>query len=163
MLVASDTSPISNLAVIARLDLLRLQFQQIWIPRAVETELRDVTHPSALGDINRALQDGWIKPRAVSGDRIVRLLSSGLERGEAEAIALGIELPADLVLMDERDGRSAAERVGLRITGVLGILLRAKREGEIAALKPEIEALRSRARFFISTRLEDQVLRNAGE
>jgi hypothetical protein len=65
--------------------------------------------------------------------------------------------------LDERDGRSATERAGLRITGVLGILLRAKREGRIAALKPEIEALRTRARFFISNRLEDQVLRNAGE
>ena len=62
MLVASDTSPISNLAIIGRLNLLRTQFTEIWIPAAVQSELSQLAHPSALNEIQQALQDGWIKP-----------------------------------------------------------------------------------------------------
>jgi uncharacterized protein len=93
----------------------------------------------------------------------VHVLQSGLGQGEAETIALGLELPADLVLLDERAGRAAAARVGLRITGVLGVLLRAKLQGDIPMLRPELDALRNKARFFIAPALEKQVLRGAGE
>ena len=163
MLVASDTSPISNLAIVGRLKLLRTQFEEIWIPGAAESELQGLPHASALANIQEARREGWIKPRVIGDDHIVRLLESGLGRGEAEATALGIELPADLVLLDERDGRSAAKRIGLRVTGVLGVLLRAKHRGEISSLKRELLELRSRARFFIASRLEDEVPRIAGE
>ena len=69
----------------------------------------------------------------------------------------------DLVLLDERDGRSAAAHAGLRVTGVLGVLLRAKNEGHIELLKPELDALRTRARFFLSAPLIEKVLQIAGE
>jgi predicted nucleic acid-binding protein len=131
MLVASNTSPISNLAIIGRLNLLRSQFREIWIPRAVQAELDQLGHPAALKDIRHAIQDGWIKPRALREDKVARLLATTLDPGEAEAIALALEMSADLILVDERDGRSAAERAGLRVTGVLGVLLRAKNEGQI--------------------------------
>ena len=72
-------------------------------------------------------------------------------------------MSADLILMDERDGRSAAERAGLRVTGVVGVLLRAKNEGQIQLIKPEIDALRTRARFFLSARLQEKALEIAGE
>ena len=48
--------------------------------------------------------------------------------------------------------RRAAEHAGLRVTGVLGVLLRAKNEGQIERVRPEVEALRTRARFFVSAR-----------
>lgn len=163
MLVASDTSPISNLAVIGRLGLLRAWLGEIWIPEAVKREVGAVPIPSALTAIEEALQDGWIRSRAVQGDRVVRLLQAGLHRGEAEAIALGLELPADLVLLDEREGRSAAERAGLRVTGVLGVLLRAKLQGAIPSLKAELENLRDRARFFVALDLEEEILQRARE
>ena len=66
-------------------------------------------------------------------------------------------------MIDERDGRRLARQAGLPVTGVLGILLRAKAEGAIALIKPEIEVLRSHARFFISPKLEAELLRAAGE
>ena len=65
--------------------------------------------------------------------------------------------------MDERDGRSAAERAGLRVTGVLGVLLRAKHQGQIQLIKPEVEALRTLARFFLSARLQEKAFEIAGE
>ena len=91
------------------------------------------------------------------------LLSSELHRGEAEAIALAIEMNADVVLIDERDGRIAARQAGLTLTGVLGVLLRAKTTGQITTVKPHIQALRTQARFFVSERLETEVLCSAGE
>jgi predicted nucleic acid-binding protein len=81
----------------------------------------------ALKEIQQALQDGWIKPQALREDRVARLLAAALDPGEAEAIALALELSADLILLDERDGRSAAERAGLRVTGVLEVLPRQAR------------------------------------
>ncbi len=163
MLVASDTSPISNLAIIGRLDLLRSHFGEIWIPEAVKRELQGVPDPAALAAIEGALRQGWIRSRVVQGDRIVRLLQAGLHEGEAEAIVLGLELAADMVLLDEREGRNAAERAGLRVTGVLGILLRAKLQGAVPSLKAELEALWNRARFFVAVHLEEQILHDAGE
>ncbi len=91
------------------------------------------------------------------------LLALELHLGEAEAIALALEMKAEYLLIDEREGRTLARQLGLRITGVLGVLLRAKRRGQIEAIKPEIEALRSHARFFIAPALESAILAEAGE
>jgi len=60
-------------------------------------------------------QDGWVKPQALREDKVARLLAGALDRGEAEAMALALELSADLILLDERDGRAAAERAGLAL------------------------------------------------
>jgi predicted nucleic acid-binding protein len=163
MLVASNTSPICNLAIIGHLSLLRAHFGEILIPFAVKNELDHLSHADAVRDIQRALSEGWIKAKAIQDEAIVRLLEATLDRGEAEAIALALEISANLVLLDERDGRSAAERAGLRVTGVPGVLLRSKLNGHISAVKPEIDALRSRARFFLSSDVERKVLDLAGE
>jgi predicted nucleic acid-binding protein len=65
MRVVSDTSPISNLAIIDRLHLLRRQFQELWIPDAVEAELRNLPDSSALAKIGLARREGWIRLRTV--------------------------------------------------------------------------------------------------
>jgi len=94
---------------------------------------------------------------------LLRILLLQLHSGEAEAIALATDLKADIVLIDEQEGRQLASKAGLAVTGVLGVLLRAKRKGDIAAVKPEIDLLRSKARFFVSPLLEAKVLVAAGE
>jgi predicted nucleic acid-binding protein len=66
---------------------------------------------------------------------------SDLDRGEAEVIALAQELGSDLVLIDERLARRHAKRLGLKLTGTLGVLLRAKRLGLIPSVSPSIEQL----------------------
>jgi len=90
-------------------------------------------------------------------------LASDLDAGEAEAITLATEIPADVLLIDEKEGRSQARQAGLPVRGVLGVLLRAKRMGAIASVLAEIEALRSKAGFFVASYLEAEVLRDAGE
>jgi predicted nucleic acid-binding protein len=163
MLVASSTSPISNLAIIGRLSLLRSQFREIRIPTAVQHELDRLPNRAALEEIRQAFQDGWIKPQALQADKVAQLLAARLDPGEAEAIALALELSADLILLDERDARTAAEGAGLRVTGILGVLLRAKNDGQIQRIRSEVEALRTQARFFLSARLQEKVFKIAGE
>jgi len=163
MLVVSNTSPISNLALIARLDLLRDQFERLWIPDAVRAELDHIPNPAVKSSIKRAYEQGWIQCRTAGNEQLVAVLGNELDRGEAEAIALSIEMKADLLLIDEREARAVARQAGLRVRGLLGILLRAKATGKIPSVKAEIEALRTAAGFFVTARLEQEILRNAGE
>jgi uncharacterized protein len=163
MPAVSNTSPISNLAWIGRLGLFFNQFQEVWIPRAVEVELQNIPERAVREAIDEARVAGWLRSRATSETALVNLLQVGLHSGEAEAIALAVELKADWLLIDEREGRSIARELGLPITGALGVLLRAKKSGQIKAIKPEIDSLKSKARFFIHPLLETTILREAGE
>jgi predicted nucleic acid-binding protein len=72
-------------------------------------------------------------------------------------------MKADIVILDEREGRAFAMRAGLSVTGVLGVLLKARSQGEIPRIAPQINALRKAARFFIASSLEAKVLASAGE
>jgi predicted nucleic acid-binding protein len=98
-----------------------------------------------------------------SRSHLLLTLSYRLDLAEAEAIALATEINANVVLLDEREGRRIGTQAGLQVTGVLGLLLRAKLNGEIPALKPEIQLLRTRANFFIAQQLESEILAIAGE
>jgi predicted nucleic acid-binding protein len=70
MPVASNTSPISNLAIIGRLSLLQSQFLEMRIPGAVQSELGRLPNWAALAEIQQALQDGWIKPQVLREAKI---------------------------------------------------------------------------------------------
>ena len=163
MLAVSNTSPISNLASIGRLELLKSQFSELWIPDAVAEELAAHPDPVARAMIQNAIRESWIRIGAPKDSGLLRLLLLQLHRGEAEAIALATDLHADFVLMDEQEGRQLASKTGLAATGVLGVLLRAKRAGEIAAVKPEVDLLRTKAHFFVSPALEKKILAASGE
>jgi uncharacterized protein len=163
MLAVSNTSPTSNLASIGRLDLLTKQFSAIWIPPAVAQEL--TAHPDrvALEAIHAAMAALRIRTATPQEFHLLKILSPQLHRGEAEAIALATDLQADMVLIDEQEGRQLAAQAGLSVIGVLGVLLRAKRSGQIPAVKPELRLLRDKAHFFVSPALEAKVLTAAGE
>ena len=151
MLAVSNTSPLSNLASIGRLDL-----------SAVAQELAAHPDPNAIAVIDSALRQ-WIRVVPTQDTPLYRMLRRQVDPGEAEAIALAADLKADIVIIDEQEGRALARQVGLSITGTLGVLLRAKRSGLLQMIKPEIQALRNRTRFFLSASLEAEVLSAAGE
>lgn len=163
MRAASDTSPISALAYIGHLSLLKSQFAEIWIPTAVSNELKLHPDPAAVASIQTALREGWIQEASPSGSHLLAVLSLHLHRGEAEVIALAADIKADIVLMDEQEGRQFAAQAGFSVTGVLGILLHAKLNGDIPSLKQNIQLLRSKAHFFINPSLEAKILSAAGE
>lgn len=122
-----------------------------------------LAHADAREDLRQAFREGWIKTKLLQSDKVALLLAATLDSGEAEAIALALESQADLILLDERDGRAGATRAGLQITGLLGALLRAKKNGQVESVWQELQVLRTRARFFVSSSLEARVLESAGE
>ncbi len=163
MVAVSDTSPISNLSITGRLDLLRSQFSQVLIPEAVRTELERMPDPEAKASIENAFRDAWLLCRAVGNWQVAAALGNVLDKGEAEAIALATEIQAGVLLIDEKEGRSFARQAGLLVRGVLGVLIRAKTMGEIVSVRAEIDALRNRAGFFVASSLEACILRSVGE
>jgi len=158
MPVVSNTSPILNLAIVGQLELLRQQFGEILIPKAVLDELKvDEERPGSQA-ICEAIASGWIQVQEASNEPLVQLLKQILDQGEAEAIALAIDLKADWMLLDEREGRKVAKSLGLNVTGILGILLRTKQLGELESLQPVIDELINKAGFRIAPELLAQIL-----
>jgi predicted nucleic acid-binding protein len=86
-----------------------------------------------------------------------------LDRGEAEAVALAVENPNALLILDERRGRLAARNLGVNLIGTLGVLLVAKRKGLLAALTPELEKLQTQVGFRVRADIKAKVLQEAGE
>ncbi|NOX61597.1 MAG: DUF3368 domain-containing protein [Chloroflexi bacterium] len=86
-----------------------------------------------------------------------------MNAGEAEVIALAIERQADLVLLDESEARRVADLYGLAKTGVIGVLIRAKVEGQIDSLRREMDALRNQGGFWIAEDLYHRVLKTVQE
>ena len=164
MQVVSNTSPVCNLAIIGRLEVLRGQFGSIQIPEAVRAELARLEHPGGRQAIERACTDGWIRiERLTTSSDLSNLLSSSLDAGEAEAIALAIESRANLLVIDETAGRAMARSLGITLTGTLGVLLKEKREGRIPSLLIEMDRLVNDAGFFLSPRVRRTFLDAAGE
>ena len=159
MIVVSNTSPITNLAAIGQLDLLHQIYREVVVPEAVFQELTAESgqHPGA---VVRELD--WIRSRSVSNSAVVMALQLELDAGEAEAIALAQELAADLLLIDEHLGRVVAARLGIRIIGLLGVLIEAKHRRLIAEINPLVDALMNRG-FRIGNDLYVRVLEAAGE
>lgn len=161
MRAVSNTSPISNLAIIGRLDFLRRRYGSVRIPPAVARELSALSHAQAATLIQSALREGWLVVDTVSAATPSTL--SPLDPGETEAISLAIALQADVLLMDERRGREAARHHGLTVAGVLGELLHARLNGWLPNLRAEINRLRTEARFFVDAEIEKFILTQAGE
>lgn len=161
MIVVSNTSPIFYLSTIGQLDLLRQLYNEVVIPTAVFNEITNVGNTDASASIVPTLT--WVKTQSATDQAFVNRLRTELDPGEAEAIALAVELNADRLLMDERLGRGAAMRVGLQVTGVLGILIAAKRNNLIQEVKPLLDALIDRVGFWVEEQLYTEVLQAVGE
>lgn len=164
MIIVSDTSPITNLAAIGRLDLLQTLYGHIIIPSEVYGEMVGLSK-SVPG--SREIQTfDWIKTQKVlNRQKIVELRNAreNIDLGEAAAIALALETKADLLLIDERRGRVIASEYGLNIVGLLGVLLQAKARKMILTVKPLVDQLIAEANFRVSQKLYESVLKAANE
>ena len=160
MNVVSDTGPLIALAKVEHLDLLRHLFAQVQIPPAVQAELLAKTGPEG-ARLEEALVR-FVKVKAVHDPPPgVRAAVARLGRGEQQAVVLAHELEATL-LMDDRLGRAAAHRLGLPVTGLAGILIRAKEKGLLDAVRPLLEGIRSEG-YWLSDALLAAAARMAGE
>ena len=159
VLVITNTTPIITLALIDHLDILQQLYGNILIPPAVRDEvlaggIRNI-------GISQFQAANWIKLTPLQDPRRADLLSD-LDRGEAEVIALAQELQADRVIIDERLARRHARRLGLTLTGTLGILLKARQQKLVPEIAPLIRIMQQNG-IWLSATVIAEVLRLAGE
>ncbi|NTU65851.1 MAG: DUF3368 domain-containing protein [Chloroflexi bacterium] len=169
MIVVSDTSPILSLALIGQLELLHDLYGTIVIPEAVRSELIATDQ----GGAREVAQTDWIITRptrtaprsgaSVEPDIVLKLLLREVDRGEAEAIGLAVQLNADVLLIDERKARHLAAYLELGVVGLLDVLQEAKQRHLITSVKPILDDLIARARFRVSHKLYQRTLFTAGE
>ena len=160
IVVVSDTSPIRALSNIDQLSILGELYGQVIVPPAVDRELRNPPRGQATIDLTAL---SFVCIMAVADLSMIKERSEELDPGESEALALALEIQADLVLIDENAGRSVARRLGLATIGVLGILLEAKHRGLVDAIASMLDRLKDDYGFFLASRLRTEVLRQAGE
>lgn len=160
-IVVSDTTAITYLSKIREISLLRDLFKIIYIPEAVYHELtRQGDHIPGSREVKSF---NWIRvQKAPNMERVRKLFKTPLHPGESEAIGLALHMGAHLLIMDERDGRKEAMSQGLKVTGMLGVFLKAKEQNRIPAVKPYLDKLRI-TNFKLSPQLYDAVLVQAGE
>lgn len=153
--VIVNSTPIIALADIGRLDILQDVYGEIIIPDAVYDEV-------TVKDSGYLDGYDWIKVGSITNQAAKKFFISALHDGEVEVMILATEIEADLVIIDDGLARKHAKRLGLTVTGTLGVLLRAKSNGNIEAVKPLLDNLIQDG-LYISKDVYDEVLSIAGE
>lgn len=157
MIVVSDTSSISNLLQIGLVEVLFELFGEITITPSVKRELYVVPdHESQMKKL------GWIKVKSPQNQKMVAQLLAKLDLGESESITLAIEENAQYLIIDEQKGRYIANSYGVKVIGILGVLIKAKQEGLIKSVKPSIDKL-TQVGFWLDKKLIEKVLKQLGE
>ncbi len=141
MLLVADASPLISLLVIDRMDVLVKLYPDFVLPEAVWNELRE----------HRELRQS--KEMVMLGKHVRKVASqiievSAIDKGEREAIALYKELKADLLLIDDKKAREAAEFLDVRCIGTLALLYQAKQKGLIKKLAPVLDELIKKNRYY---------------
>lgn len=156
--IIADSSPLIALSFIEQLDLLKMLYRRTLIPPAVWDEV--TVRGLGLSGAAAVARLDWLEIQAPN-PAALKPLSILVDRGEAEAIALALEIPESTVLLDDSQARRVAERLGAQRIG-MGLLRRAKRLGLVEAIGPLIETLQSNG-IYLRRELVEAVLRDAGE
>ena len=162
-LVVSNTTPLSTLARVDRLDWIPLRWGHVTIPGAVWRELGALRDAAALGRLRDAERAGWIRRRQISNPQQVGDYLDRLDEGASETLVLAAELGASLVWMDEAAGRTVALQQNLRVTGTASMVKWAKQQGLIPAVRPMLEHLRDVGGLYLRDAFIRQVAEDCGE
>jgi predicted nucleic acid-binding protein len=156
--VVLNNTPLVALWTIGRLDLLRDLYQEVLVPQEVEDEFLATDESTR----RQALENTpWVKTVQLSSPRRA-VAYVGLDPGEAAVLAVAEERDARLVILDEKKARRFAERMGIPMTGTLGVLILAKEAGLLISIAEPMARLQE-AGLFLSQDLVRQALRLAGE
>ena len=153
MRIVCDSSTIIALERINHLWLLEALAEEILIPHAVNKEIKtkkDIDLPA------------YFRVREAKDKHFIRQNREYLHIGEIEAIALAKEIKADLLLLDDKQARKLAEKEGMKVSGLLALLIIAKEKGVIKRVKPIVDDLKSQ-NFFIGKIIYDEILKLSGE
>jgi hypothetical protein len=159
-----DSSVLICLSAIDRMDLIVDLHDSVVVPPAV---VREVVEEGAgqpgSEDLRRAIDAGRVRVAEPANRALVAALSATLGDGESEVIALGTEMAGSVAILDDRAARAAARRLGLVQTGLVGVLLRAKRLGRLDSVSRALDRLRDEAGFRLSLEIVSKVLAECGE
>lgn len=156
--VISNNTPLSALWSLGQLSLLRDLFGTILIPPAVEREFLAIETEARRYALQRS---PWIIVAPIKNSALKATFAT-LDDGEAEVLALALEQPPRLVIVDERLARRSAKRLNLPLTGTIGVLLRAKRKGLLSAIRPLIDELILNG-FYLHESVINRAIQLAGE
>ncbi len=156
--VVSNTTPIISLLAISKLELLKEMYGRIIIPRGVFDEIEQGRNKQFYEDLSAF---DWIDIRKLQDTRSLKYITD-LDKGEAEVIVLANEIEADLVIIDEKAGREYASYFGLKYTGTIGILLKAKQLGLVEKVSPLLSEMKENG-IWLSQKFIDKIISLAGE
>jgi predicted nucleic acid-binding protein len=147
--IIADTSCFIILSNIDELELLKKVYGTIVTTPEIETEFGE-SMPK------------WITVRSAKDKQKQQSLESQVDRGEASAIALAIEIPGSTIILDDLRARVLAEKAGIKITGTVGVIVKAKLNGIIPSIKPFLIRIRQ-TNFRITPAVEALALKEANE
>lgn len=147
--IISDTSCLIVLSNIGELELLHKTYNQI------------TTTPEVVEEYEKELPD-WVEIIPPKDKNRQHQLELQLGKGEASAITLALEIIDSTIILDDAKARQIAEKLGLNITGTLGIIVKAKLQGIIKSIRPYLIKLKQ-TNFRMTEQLEKRALEDAGE
>jgi predicted nucleic acid-binding protein len=136
-------------------------FNEVLLPGAVIEELLRIN--ALKQEVAEFLSQPWVKKQQIQISDKYNELRKSLDAGESEAIILAQQRGAGMLLMDESKGRRLAMEMNLKVLGLMGLLIRAKKEGLIAAVKPDLDTLVFVHGFWLGRDLYQNILKAAGE
>lgn len=160
-LVAVDASPLIGLAIADAFDLLRALFERVTVTEAVRDEVLAGGDRPGGPQLLAAIAEGWVEVVAAPPESA----GSFPELGPGEASTLAVAMSHEgnrLVVIDERLGRARAQQLDLPVTGIVGVLLAAKRAAMVPLVRPFLERL-AQHDFRIASEVVREVLAEAGE
>ncbi len=145
-IIIADASCLIVLQNVQELPILQKLFGEVFVTQEVEREF-GLDLPE------------WIKIKLVQNKTQQNALNLILDEGEASSVALALETNDSLLIIDEKKGRRIAQELGLKITGTLGIILRAKEKSLIGSIEGTFEKLET-VGFWISPSIKAKILKN---
>lgn len=120
------------------------------------------TTPDVIEELGEKHIPGWLQIKSPSDRTQQNILELQIDKGEASAITLALEFPGCLIILDDYKARKTAERLKLNVTGTIGVLIKAKRNGIIHSIRPILDKI-SQTNFRLSKDLIQEALYLAGE
>ena len=161
--VVVDSSVLISLAAGEQFQLLRAFYSTIYIPPEVWNEIASAQKMFGETECRKAREEGWLIIRSPRQLAPILALPFSLQAGEIHALALALELPDSLLLVDDAQGRRAAQTLGIPYTGTLGVLLRAKAERKLSSLRSVLDLLKERTTFWLGKDVYEAALKQTGE
>jgi len=161
VIVVTDTSVVLNLAWLREERLLPALFGKVLAPPIVKAEFERLERADPR--FHGLSFPGFVSVEAPLGLPSVLTSNRDLDPGEIAALALAMERGIHNVLIDEASGRAAALALGLRPSGLLGLLVEAKARRFLGAVLPLVDRLRDEVRFRVSDELRRRIAVSAGE